>query len=133
MPPIRRFANTSTGCTRAVIATPLVAHWPKGIAVKNTWNHTPTHLIDIMATALDLAGAEYPSDGKIPLEGTSLKPAFQGAVIERGKPIFWEHEGNRAVRDGKWKLVAKGVKGAWELYDMEADRTEMKQSREGSS
>jgi len=43
----------------------------------------------------------------------------------RDRPIFFEHEGNRAVRDGKWKLVAKGVKGPWELYDLEADRTEM--------
>ena len=86
--------------------------------------HEPSHLIDIMATCLDLAGAEYPK-GRIPTEGTTLKPAFNGRKLQRGKPIFWEHEGNRAVRDGKWKLVAKGVKGNWELYDMTTDRTEM--------
>ncbi len=107
------------------ISSPLIAHWPKGIEIKNAWNHTPAHLIDIMATALDLAGVTYPADQKIPLEGVSLKPAFHNTAITRNQPIFWEHEGNRAVRDGQWKLVAKGVKGSWELYDMVADRTEM--------
>lgn len=58
------------------------------------------------------------------MEGVSLRPAFQGETIARDQPIFWEHEGNRAVRDGRWKLVAKGPAGAWELYDMQADRTE---------
>lgn len=111
------------------IATPLIAHWPKGIQGKNRWDHTPTHLIDLMATAVDLAGAEYPEtrDGEdiIPLEGISLQPALAGKPLKRGKPLFWEHEGNRAVRDGKWKLVARGVNGPWELYDMAKDRTEM--------
>jgi arylsulfatase len=54
-----------------------------------------------------------------------LTPAFDGKPLNRKSPIFWEHEANRAVRDGKWKLVAKGQQGAWELYDMEADGTEM--------
>jgi len=52
-------------------------------------------------------------------------PAFRGEPVGRKQPIFFEHEGNRAVRDGKWKLVAKTAKGQWELYDMEADRSEM--------
>jgi arylsulfatase len=55
----------------------------------------------------------------------SLVPALSGKPLGRKAPIFWEHEGNRAVRDGKWKLVAKGAEGAWELYDMDADGTEM--------
>ncbi|NNE91404.1 MAG: arylsulfatase [Verrucomicrobiales bacterium] len=114
------------------VATPLIAHWPKGIsqegeAFRETKEgplyDSPAHLIDLMATALDLGKAKYPAD-KIPVEGISLSPAFSGKALERGRPIFFEHEGNRAVRDGKWKLVAKGVKGAWELYDMEVDRTE---------
>src|SRR5690606_17228643 len=58
-----------------------------------------------------------------PLPGVSLRAAFEGKPLNRPEPIFWEHEGNRAVRDGKWKLVAKENK-PWELYDMEADRTE---------
>lgn len=61
------------------------------------------------------------------MEGVSLRPLFAGDKLKRPQPIFWEHEGNRAIRDGRWKLVAKhrprGVK--WELYDMQADRTEM--------
>jgi arylsulfatase len=111
------------------ISTPLIAHWPKGIKGSNRWFKIPSHLIDLMATCVDLGGAKYPSekDGKkiIPMEGISLRPAFVGTDLKRGKPIFFEHEGNRAVRDGKWKLVAKGVNGPWELYDMEKDRTEM--------
>jgi arylsulfatase A-like enzyme len=112
------------------IATPLIAHWPKGIARgrRGEIEEQPGHLIDLMATCLDVAGASYPAEfagEKIrPLEGVSLRPAFAGKKLARTQPIFWEHEGNRAVRDGKWKLVAKGPRGAWELYDMEKDRTE---------
>lgn len=106
------------------ISTPLIAHWPKGIAGKNIWAKDPTHLIDLMATCLDLGKASYPAN-KIPVEGTSLNPAFKGETIQRGKPIYFEHEGNRAVRDGAWKIVAKGVKSKWELYNIPADRTEM--------
>lgn len=111
------------------ISTPLIAHWPNGIKGRDRWFKTPSHLIDLMATCIDLSGATYPATRKgetiIPMEGVSLRPAFEGTELVRGKPIYWEHEGNRAVRDGKWKLVAKGVNGAWELYDMEKDRTEM--------
>ncbi len=114
------------------VSTPLIAHWPGGILQKGEafratdegpLYDSPSHLIDLMATALDLGKADYPA-GKIPVEGISLAPAFSGNALERGKPIYFEHEGNRAVRDGKWKLVAKGVNSPWELYDMEADRTE---------
>jgi arylsulfatase len=58
------------------------------------------------------------------MEGRSLVPAFNGKPVQR-EAIFWEHEGNRAVRVGDWKLVAKGEKGPWELYDLAADRTEL--------
>ena len=58
------------------------------------------------------------------MEGVSLRPAFEGQPLDRKQPIFWEHEGNKAVRDGRWKLVQKW-RGPWELYDMEADRTEL--------
>jgi arylsulfatase len=111
------------------ISTPLIAHWPKGIrtAQHNKLVSTPGHLVDLAATCADLAGANYPKerDGLPikPLEGVSLRPAFEGKPINRPQPIFWEHEGNRAVREGKWKLVAKENQ-PWELYDMEADRTE---------
>jgi arylsulfatase len=111
------------------ISTPLIAHWPAGIGAAGEWYREPAHLIDLMATATDVSGATYPSERNganiFPPEGVSLRPAFAGQPLERGNPIFFEHEGNRAVRDGKWKLVAKGPGGAWELYDMEQDRTEM--------
>ena len=113
------------------ISTPLVAHWPKGISPKlhGKFEHQPAHLIDLMATCVDLAKAEYPLEVKgqkiVPLQGVSLKPTFSGKNLNRKNPIYWEHEGNRAIRIGKWKLVAKGANGAWELYDLDADRSEL--------
>ncbi len=110
------------------IATPLIAHWPQGIAARGELRSQPGQLIDIMATCLDVAGAKYPAEfgGQpiTPLEGRSLVPAFANQPVERDG-LFWEHEGNRAVRVGDWKLVAKGPAGPWELYDLRADRTEM--------
>jgi arylsulfatase len=78
-------------------------------------------LIDIAATLYDLAGASYPA-GATPLEGRSLRPAFAGQPIER-EAIYWEHEGNRAVRVDNWKLVSKHGQ-PWELYDIAKDRVE---------
>jgi arylsulfatase len=82
-----------------------------------------------MPTALAAAGVDYPKTFAghevIPVEGVSLLPAFNGERVERGKPLFWEHEGNRAVRDGKWKLVSRFPQD-WELYDLDADPTETK-------
>jgi arylsulfatase len=110
------------------ISTPLIAHWPAQITRKNELEPTPSHLIDLMATAVDISGASYPETDhgrrKIkPMEGKSLVSAFNGQGIDR-EAIYWEHEGNRAVRVGDWKLVAKGAKGAWELYDIAKDRSE---------
>lgn len=110
------------------ISTPLIAHWPAGInsKIKGTWNHTNSHLIDIMATVVDVSGAKYPAKPIQPVEGISLNPAFKSSgIVPRSQPIFWEHEGNRALRDGDFKLVAKGQKGKWELYNIKTDRTEM--------
>jgi arylsulfatase len=112
------------------ISTPLIAHWPNGIDpnLHGTWNRTPGHLVDIMATLVQVSGASYPhifnGHDIIPMQGTSLVPAFHGQPIDRGKPIFWEHEGNRAVRDGRWKAVAR-FKRPWQLFDMTNDRTEL--------
>ncbi len=111
------------------ISSAFLAHWPAGIAAerRGKLEKQPAHLIDIMATAVDLTGAKYPAEfagsAILPMEGVSLRPAFEGKPLERKTPIFWEHEGNKAVRDGRWKLVQKW-KGPWELYDIDADRTE---------
>lgn len=114
------------------ISTPLIAHWPKKIGKTNTLNPEPGHLIDIMATCVDVAGTEYPAtyngNAITPLEGKSLAPVLETGSRAPHEAIFWEHEGNRAIRKGKWKLVSRWNRedgGQWELYDLEADRTEM--------
>lgn len=127
------------------ISSPLIVHWPAKIDPKATggeFRTEPAHLIDIMATAVEVGGGTYPMtyDGNQvqPMEGKSLVAAFDQKDLER-EAIFWEHEGNRAVRMGKWKLVSKASKkqsflwdkidelehSNWELFDMEKDRTEM--------
>lgn len=139
------------------IATPLIVHWPdamkdaetrrrgdaetkrhedaetrgRGDAKQGRLYHEPAHLIDIMATCVDVAGAKYPEEihgHKIqPMEGVSLAPSFSASPLSASpRPLFWEHEGNAAVRVGDWKLVRDGRKGPWELYDLKADRTELR-------
>ena len=113
------------------IATPLIAHWPAGIAAdrRGGIEPAPGHVIDVMPTLVEVCDATYPAEHRghhtLPCEGTSLVPAFAGQPIHRWKPIFWEHEGNKAIRSGRWKAVLKHG-GPWELYDMEADRTELR-------
>ena len=108
------------------IATPLIAWFP-GVIKAGSTNTQPAHFIDIMPTCLNLAGVNYPAQFKnrklTPLEGISLVSAFKGQAFKGNDAIFWEHEGSRAIRKGKWKLVAE-IDKAWELYDLEADRSE---------
>jgi arylsulfatase len=110
------------------VATPLIVHWPAGIGAPGELRHQVGHLIDIMPTLAEVAGASYPAalDERTitPMEGVSLVPAFSDAPLER-EAIYFEHEGRRAVLSERWKLVARGRNAPWELYDMEADRTEM--------
>ncbi len=109
------------------IATPLVAHWPNGIKTPGTVNRQPAHVTDIMATFCELAGAKYAAGGDDrvhDLVGTSMVPGFSGGNHGHER-MFWEHEGNRAIRMGQWKLVADGIDGPWELYNMDVDRTEL--------
>jgi arylsulfatase A-like enzyme len=110
------------------ISTPLIAHWPKGMQRRGEIESQPGQVIDLMPTCVELAGATYPGERQgvavRPMEGRSLVPAFAGERIDRDA-LYWEHEGNRAIRMGRWKLVAKGPRGPWELYDMERDRTEL--------
>jgi len=112
------------------ITTPLIVHWPAGImAEPGSVTHQAGHVIDIMATAMEVAGGEYPARYRgrkiTPLEGKSLAPVFRGEECEGHEALSWEHFGARAVRQGRWKLVALSD-GPWELYDLSVDRTETK-------
>jgi arylsulfatase len=116
----------------------LIVHWPSRVQSRGELRWQPGHLIDIMATCVDVAQASYPTrmhgNSITPMEGKSLVPALDpNQPIER-EALYWEHEGNRAIRVGKWKLVSKTNqflkmrpedRDDWELYDLEADRTEM--------
>ncbi len=123
------------------VATPLIAHWPEKIKDKGQIRRQPTHLIDIMPTIIDITEAEYPENYKghqiQPMEGKSLMGVFtDNKAIDR-EAIYFEHEGNRAIRKGKWKLVSKAYSNPgkfrrtdtipmdqWALYNIEEDRTE---------
>jgi len=109
------------------IAAPLIVRWPRGLTAKGVVR-APGHVIDLLPTCLQAAGADYPrtrgDQPTLPLEGRSLLPVLRGAAPPR-RDLFWEHEGNRAVQDGRWKLVAVN-KEPWELYDLVSDRTELK-------
>ena len=108
------------------IATPLIVHWPAAIKVPGI-RQDPGHLIDIMATCVDAAKGSYPrhfaGHSVQPLEGKSLLPLFEGRSFAQ-RPIYFEHEGNRAVRMGEWKAVSKFPED-WELYNLAADRSEL--------
>lgn len=102
------------------IASPFIAHWPQHIKARSGINRTSIgSFLDIVPTLAAVAGTKPPHN-----EGVNLLPALEGRRPDR-PAHFWEHEGSRAVREGKWKLTAVGPEGAWELYDMEADRTEL--------
>ena len=118
------------------ISTPLIVHWPAGIRQSGTISDQVGHLIDIMPTCLELAGVKYPEEFNgtktTPPEGLSLVPVLNGGKLDR-EFLFWEHEGNRAIRMGKWKLVARVAEpmkftpedeNTWELYDLDQDPSE---------
>ncbi len=110
------------------ISTPLIARWPAGISRRGVVEHAVGHVVDILPTCLEAAGSAYPKEhGERAIEptaGRSLLPFLQGCSGGEPRYLYWEHEGNRAVRQGRWKLVAVRDR-PWELYDMEADRTEL--------
>jgi arylsulfatase len=129
------FREYKHGIHEGGIATPLVVHWPAGVKDRGALRHAPAHLIDLMATFVDVSGAAYPAERAgeriTPMEGTSLAPVFAGRDLPP-RALFWEHERNGAVRQGTWKLVGKNVLGPdgpdeakWELYDIDADRSEL--------
>jgi len=101
--------------------------WPKGDLKKGSLCHHPGHIIDIMATICDVADVNYPEAYKgntiVPLQGISFKPYITGESEIQPRTLYWEHEGNRAIRKGDWKLVSMSDK-PWELYDLSKDRSE---------
>jgi len=109
------------------ISTPFIVRGP-GVQSGGVIVREPAHVVDILATCIDLAGVSYPTEYEgrslTPLEGDSLRPALAGRGWSRSAPLCWEHEGNRAVRFENWKLVSQ-YPGRWELYDMNSDRTEL--------
>jgi arylsulfatase len=110
------------------ISSPLIVHWPKGLAAKGELRRDPCHFIDFLPTVLDLAGGEagdtWQGHDAPPLPGKSLVPALtkQGEVGHEF--LYFHHMGNRALRVGDWKLVAAGAKAPWELYNLREDRIE---------
>jgi len=122
--PFRYYKNYSY---EGGINTPLIAWWP-GEIKPGSFSRFPGHFIDIMATLVDLAGAQYPSlfNGEeiTPMEGKSLLPAFRGVPVERTGPLFWEWRNGQAVRQGDWKLVRHGLENDWDLYHVASDPTE---------
>lgn len=111
------------------IAAPFIAYWPKMIKQQTgKWNNTPYHIIDLMATTMDAAGAKYPdyynNHKIIPSEGMSMLPAILHGNNKTHDYLYWEHEGHCAVRHANWKLVKPSIGGQWELYDVAKDRSE---------
>jgi len=110
------------------ISSPFILHWPARMKRRGEIDRQPAHLIDLSAMLVELGGAQVPKqrNGKdiLPLAGISLAPVLEGGKLPR-RPIFFEHEGNRAMRLGKWKIVWTNYRKQWELYDIEADRSEL--------
>ena len=110
------------------IRTPLIVHWPKQVG-RGQRSCQVGHVIDVMPTLLDLAGATYPAtyNGKVilPMEGKSLVSYWKKPAQTASRTLFWEHEGNRAVRAGNWKLVSLYPANRWELYNLTNDPTEL--------
>lgn len=125
--PFRRFKSM---LHEGGIATPLIAHWPKGLKTKpGAMVDAVGYLADIMPTALEAAGATYPESYQghtlHPLAGQSLMPVFQTGTRPDPEWLFWEQYNNRAVRHGKWKAVRPAGAEKWELYDLQQDRSEV--------
>jgi len=109
------------------ISSPSLLHWPAGTCRKGEIDRQPLHIVDLAKTILDVGKGQYPQTWEgnqiLPLAGKSILPVLEGEKLPE-RPIFFEHEGNRAVRRGKWKLVWTNVQKEWELYDIDKDRSE---------
>lgn len=110
------------------ISSPFILHWPARMKRAGEIDRQPAHLIDLASMFMELGHARLPKkrNGKkiLPLAGTSLAPVLDGKKLPH-RPIFFEHEGNRALRLGKWKIVWTNYQKQWELYNIDADRSEL--------
>jgi arylsulfatase len=131
-PGFSRAANTpfrrhKTWTHEGGISTPLIVHWPKGIAARGEVRHAVGHVIDIVPTVLNIVGTSWPAEyagvARPPAAGRDLSPTFASDVNLQRDFLWWFHQGNRAVRAGDWKLVSTG-ENRWELYDLAKDRME---------
>ena len=122
--PFRRF---KTWTYEGGIATPMIVRWPGKVA-PGAITHQVGHVVDFLPTLLELAEAEYPArfndQALLPVEGKSLIPVFHGTLRQGHESLSWELYGNRAIRQGDWKLVWGAGDKVWELYDLTADRSE---------
>lgn len=122
------FRRHKTWVHEGGISTPLIVHWPGGIAERGGLRHAPGHVIDLVPTIIEAAGgrrAEKWAGQPIPsAPGKSLMPLFAKDGTVAHDSLWWLHEGNRALRCGNWKIVAAGKDSPWELYNLSADRSE---------
>ena len=123
--PFRRYKGW---CHEGGISTPLVVRWP-GIVRGGAITRELGHVIDILPTLAEAAGATYPAERNgtkiLPCEGRSLLPVLRRGARQPPSSLCWTSFGHRAIREGNWKLVMDGNFGRWELYDIVADRTEL--------
>jgi arylsulfatase A-like enzyme len=112
------------------ISTPLIIRWPAGIADKGAVRNTPAHIVDIVPTLLEAAAGRPVKPARLlgknapPPPGRTLTPLFTADAPAFNRTLWWQHEGNRALRQGNWKIVAAGEDAPWELYDVSSDRSE---------
>ena len=122
------FRRHKTWVHEGGISTPLIVHWPAGIAAKGELRATPAHIVDLLPTILELAGGKKSEtiDGQLvpPAPGISIAPLFAKDGAIHRDTLWWLHEGNRALRAGDWKIVAAGKDSPWELYNIATDRSE---------
>jgi arylsulfatase len=126
------FRRHKTWVYEGGISAPLIVHWPRGIIARDELRHNPCHIIDLAPTIVEIAGApglnvEAGRSASVSTSappGKSLVPAFARDGTVNHDDLWWEHEKNRAIRVGDWKLVAAGRDAPWELYDIATDRTE---------
>ncbi len=108
------------------IASPLIVHWPNGIKDAGKLRHDPCHFVDVLPTLVDLAGGSAVPEAGPALAGRTLAPALQKDGAAPREFLYFNHNDNRAIRAGDWKLIATGKDGPWELYDLSKDRCEQR-------